>query len=93
MWQSCHVSKYGIPTSDNPVRHRCETSVRGNFSITDKIMPPDSEDPSLTFHVKGFNGFHVTGEQGPVWYSRCYERRRINPRCYVNLTGAIDAST
>ena len=23
-------------------------------------MPPDSKDPSLTVHVKGFDGFHVT---------------------------------
>ena len=22
-------------------------------------MPPDSKDPSLTLHVKGFDGFHV----------------------------------
>ena len=38
-----------------------------------KIMPPDSKDPSLTIHVKGFDGYHVTdtrhGEvnaEGPV---------------------------
>ena len=38
------TSEYCIPTSRNLVRHRCKT-------VTDKIMLPDSVDPSLTLHV------------------------------------------
>jgi len=36
--------------------------VRKDRRVTDKIMPPDSKDPSLTLYVKGFDGFHVTGK-------------------------------
>ena len=32
-----------------------------------KIMPPDSKDPLLTLHVKGFDGFHVIGKRGPCF--------------------------
>ena len=41
----------------------CARSVRKETSrVMDKIMPPDSKDPSLTLHVKGFDGSHVTGK-------------------------------
>ena len=44
IWQSCHMSEYGIATSGNPVRHRCETSAQRDLRFTDEIMPPDSKD-------------------------------------------------
>ena len=53
------MSEYGIATSGNPDRHRCETSTQRDLRVTDKIVPPDSSDPSLTLHVKGFHVFHV----------------------------------
>ena len=53
------MSEYGIATSGNPVRHRCETSAYRDLGVTDKIMPLDSKDPWLTLHVKGFDNFHV----------------------------------
>ena len=62
-----HMSEYGVPTSGNPGKHRCKSSVRTDLRVTDEIVPPDFEDPSLTRYVKGFNGFHVTGEQSPCF--------------------------
>ena len=55
------MPEYGIATSGNLVRHRCKTSAYRDVRVTDKIMPPDSKDTSLSLHVKGFDGFHVTG--------------------------------
>ena len=67
------MSEYGIATSGNLVRHRCETNAYRDLRVVDKIMPLDSKDPSLILHVKGFDGFHVTSH----WQARSMFRMHI----------------
>ena len=35
-------------------------------------MQADFEDPSLTFRVKGFDGFHVIGERASITLEAAY---------------------
>jgi len=65
VWQPCHMSKYGILTHCNPVRHWCETCAWENCGFPNKIMSPDSKHPPLSLQVKGFDGSYVTNKGVP----------------------------
>ena len=85
VWQPCHVSKCGIR---NPVRHWCETCVRGNFGVSDRIMLFDSKNLSLTLNVKWFNGFHITSEEDP--HLRCIEDD-WQKQCLINTNFSLNS--
>ena len=82
------MSEYGVPTSGNLGRHRCETSARTDLRVTDEIVPPDSEDPSLTPYVKGFNGW-----ESMFWMFWIAEEARPIRRVMSDLQYPSDVST